>query len=165
MRHYGLVTSHHPRDFSSIRPAAHPAIRLGGAMKRPALALLMLFALPATIHAQGGPIPRAQPKYTVRVDSSVMVPMRDGVKLSTDIYYPVGAGEKLPVIMTRSPYDKNTFRATTSDAYFFAGQGYVMVVQDVRGKYESEGQPYIDAIADTDDGDDAITWAATQPWS
>jgi len=92
-----------------------------------------------------------------------MVPMRDGVRLATDIYFPIGAGDKLPVILMRTPYDKRA-GFTVTDALMFAGQGYVAVAQDVRGKYESEGE-YIVSAADSKDGYDAVSWAATQPWS
>src|SRR4026208_2060912 len=84
--------------------------------------------------------PRPAPKYKVRVEKSVMVPMSDGVKLSTDLYFPEGAGDKLPVIVIRTPYDKNPGRGDRYPSYTFAGQGYVVAVQDVRGRYESEGE-------------------------
>jgi hypothetical protein len=86
------------------------------------------------------------PKYTVRLEKSLMVRMHDGVRLSTDVYLPEGAGDKLPVILIRTPYNKNTFRhedssgsvsVKSSPAHFFATQGYAVVVQDVRGKFES----------------------------
>jgi predicted acyl esterase len=109
------------------------------------------------------PIP--EPKYKVRVERSVMIPMRDGVRLSTDLYFPVGAGEKLPVIVIRTPYNKERFYKTEwFGSYFFAEQGFVVAVQDCRGKFESEGD-YLYIVADTDDGYDMVTWAATQPWS
>ena len=67
--------------------------------------------------------------------------MRDGVRLSTDLYFPKGAGEKLPVILIRTPYSKKGIRDRSGTGpYFFAGQGYVVAVQDVRGKFESEGK-------------------------
>jgi len=105
-------------------------------------------------------------KYKVAMERSIMVPMRDGVKLSTDIYFPEGAGDKLPVILMRTPYNKNTWREKFygNDVYILAGQGYVVLVQDVRGKFESEGTFTVSASS-TKDGYDAVTWAATQPWS
>src|SRR6476620_2691712 len=83
------------------------------------------------------PMPKA--KYKVRVEKSVMIPMRDGVKLSTDLYFPKGAGEKLPVILVRTPYDKNTPSGFGDTPFDLVGQDYVVAVQDVRGKFESEG--------------------------
>lgn len=104
------------------------------------------------------------PKFTVEVRKNVMVPMRDSVHLATDIYMPVGAGEKLPVIVIRSPYNKETYRGGTASATFFAGQGYAAIVQDTRGKFQSEGT-YSVQMADAEDGYDTIEWAAKQPWS
>jgi uncharacterized protein len=104
--------------------------------------------------------PKPVPKYEIRVEN-VRMPMRDGVKLSTDFYFPQGAGEKLPAILMRTPYDKKTQQ---DPARMFAGQGYVVAVQDQRGKYESEGRFKVSAN-DTPDGFDALRWMAAQPWS
>ena len=94
-----------------------------------------------------------------------MVPMRDGVRLSTDLYFPEGASGRLPVILIRTPYNKNGYRRDKSSTYIFAGQGYIVAVQDVRARYESEGREYIVSAADTQDGSDTIDWLAAQPWS
>ena len=131
--------------------------------------LALLCACAATLTAQLITPPDFQPKYPVRLEASVMVPMRDGVKLSTDLYIPEGAGEKLPVIVMRTPYDKSAttnwnFRSKKSVAYFFAGQGYVVAVQDTRGRFESDGE-YTVSASDSNDGYDTVSWAATQPWS
>lgn len=107
---------------------------------------------------------RPEPRYSVRLEPSVLVPMRDGVKLSTDLYFPEGLGGKLPVILARTPYNKNAARADNSWARMFAAQGYIVAVQDTRGKFESEGE-YTVSAADTNDGCDAIDWMASQPWS
>ena len=109
--------------------------------------------------------PLPVPKYKVRLEPSHMVPMRDGVRLSTDLYFPEGGSGKLPVILIRTPYNKNGYRRENSATYLFAGQGYVVAVQDVRARYESEGREYIVSAADTQDGSDAIDWMAAQPWS
>ncbi len=113
--------------------------------------------------ASAGPIATAEPKHSVRVERSVLVPMRDGVLLSTDLYFPEGAAEKLPAIMMRTPYNKNT-DWTVEPARWFAGQGYVVAIQDVRGKFESQGE-YIVSARDPEDGYDTIEWLAAQPWS
>jgi uncharacterized protein len=102
-----------------------------------------------------------EPRYAIRLESNVMVPMRDSVRLATDLYFPVEAGEKLPVILIRTPYDKH---GNESSAKMFAGQGYVAAVQDVRGKFASEGV-FTLSENDTNDGADTVTWMATQPWS
>ncbi|MBI2689209.1 MAG: CocE/NonD family hydrolase [Acidobacteria bacterium] len=98
----------------------------------------------------------------VRVDSHVAVKMRDGVNLYADIYRPAREG-KFPVMVTRTPY--GTQRDGVHAALFhFAERGYVVVNQDVRGRFESDGKwtPFTD---EGKDGYDTIEWAAKQPWS
>jgi putative CocE/NonD family hydrolase len=107
---------------------------------------------------------RPTPKHQVRVEKSVPVPMRDGVRLSTDFYFPEGVASRLPVILMRTPYDKNKESGVTLAARMFAGQGYAVALQDKRGKFESEGS-YVVSAADTNDGYDAVDWLARQPWS
>jgi len=131
--------------------------------------LFSCILVPGLMKALEQRFPMPAQKYEVRLEQSVMVPMRDGVRLSTDIYFPVGLNKKLPVILIRTPYNKNTWRERRpgqpgNAAYMFAGQGYVVAIQDCRGRFESEGD-YVVTAADTLDGDDAVTWAATQPWS
>jgi uncharacterized protein len=119
------------------------------------------------------PFTLPSPKYPVRLEREIMVPMRDGVRLATDLYLPEGVKTRLPVILVRTPYNKKTWRhegfsysypTILWPARFFAGQGYAVAVQDVRGKFESEGE-YTFAGNDARDGYDATEWAATQPWS
>ena len=91
---------------------------------------------------------------------TVMVPMRDGVKLATDIYLPAGTGP-FPVLVARSPYNKF---GEGRRAMFFARHGYVFVAQDCRGRFASEGE-FAPLINEGRDGYDTIEWAAAQPWS
>ena len=91
--------------------------------------------LPTSLSGQSLPANLPGPKYSVRLEKSVMVPMRDGVKLSTDLYFPEGTAKKLPVILLRTPYNKKHWRSRDllfAPTWFFAGQGYIVVVQDVR---------------------------------
>ena len=90
----------------------------------------------------------------------VMVPMRDGVNLATNIYLPEGEGP-WPVVLTRTPYNKN---GADRSAATYNEAGYVLVSQDVRGRYESEGvdQPF---EVDMPDGYDTVEWIAAQDWS
>ncbi len=91
-----------------------------------------------------------------------MVSMRDGVHLATSIYRPDGDGP-WPVILTRTPYGKDAmYGPSTHKAYL--EHGYVRVVQDVRGKFKSEGK-YAAFINDMEDGYDTVEWIAKQPWS
>lgn len=114
----------------------------------------------------------ANVKYDVLVVKNVMVPMRDGVRLATDVYRPARDGEPLPgrfpVLVSRTPYGKDTTPSGSpglnGEAYHFAQLGYVVVVQDCRGRYNSEGTFYID-VNEGRDGYDTVEWAARQPWS
>ncbi len=94
----------------------------------------------------------------------VMVPARDGVRLATDVYLPPAA-RRHSTVLVRLPYDKRgryTFMPRL--APWFTGRGYAFVVQDVRGKFRSEGDtvPYVAEVAD---GYDTIDWITRQPWS
>ncbi len=104
------------------------------------------------------------PAYEALVERNVMMPLRDGVHLATDIYFPALDEQKVdqqfPVILMRTPYDK-TGSATTGK--YFAERGYVYAAQDVRGRYESEGVFYAFAH-EGPDGYDAVEWLAEQPW-
>src|SRR5262245_1694695 len=89
-----------------------------------------------------------------------MVQMRDGVKLSTIIYLPEGAGP-WPVVLIRTPYGKLTQTRSNAD---WTKNGFAFVVQDVRGTFKSEGKyrPFVD---DQVDGYDTVEWLAKQSWS
>lgn len=89
------------------------------------------------------------------------IPMRDGVHLSTDIYFPAEPGV-YPLILQRTPYD-NSSPANAEVARYFARNGYIFAVQDVRGRCDSEGEwePWMN---EGPDGYDTIEWLASQPW-
>ena len=97
---------------------------------------------------------------------SAMVPTRDGINLATDIHRPIVDGkmveEPLPVLLQRTPYDKSS-AARLEEAAFFTNSGYVTVIQDCRGRYESEGgfSKYVD---EGQDGYDTLEWLAEQAW-
>ncbi|MFC5456596.1 CocE/NonD family hydrolase [Prosthecobacter fluviatilis] len=97
----------------------------------------------------------------VKVEKNVMVPMHDGVKLATDVYLPAGSSEKLPVVLTRTPYNKD---GAKSYGEYFARHGYVFVAQDTRGRYASEGVWHW-MTDDGVDGTDCAAWIAAQPWA
>jgi putative CocE/NonD family hydrolase len=90
---------------------------------------------------------------------TVMVPMRDGVKLATDIYLPEGDGP-WPAVVTRTPYNK-TGPLGKGAAGPLTKAGYVLVVQDVRGRYASEGVN-VPFENDIEDGYDTVEWVAAQ---
>ncbi|MEK7405870.1 MAG: CocE/NonD family hydrolase, partial [Acidobacteriota bacterium] len=122
----------------------------------------MTITLPALLVATLG---AAQPPFDSHAVSTVMVAMRDGVRLATDVYRPAHAGQpaggKFPALVYRTPYDKS---GQSKDGAFFAQRGYVVVVQDCRGRFASEGDFYA-FINEGQDGYDAIEWVAAQPWS
>ncbi len=105
-------------------------------------------------------------QYELHTESNVMVPMRDGVKLGCDIYRPAKNGTPLdgvfPVLLSSTPYSK-TRVDLARDAKFFASHGYVSVLQDCRGRYESEGG-FTKYVGEGEDGFDTMAWLAKQPW-
>jgi len=102
--------------------------------------------------ADPGPLP-------VTVETRVKVPMRDGVNLIADVYRPRGEGRH-PVLLQRTPYD----RRDPATGLVLASHGYAVVLQDTRGRFDSEGEfyPFRNEAAD---GYDTVEWAAAQPWS
>ena len=100
--------------------------------------------------------------YAVTVEHDVGVKMRDGAVLHADIYRPVAPG-KFPVLLKRTPYDKHN-----DDAVDFghkgAARGYVVINQDVRGRYTSDGEWY-PFLHESNDGYDTVEWAAALPYS
>lgn len=105
----------------------------------------------------------SKPIYTVKHLGNFMVPMKDGVKLSTDIWLPseIYGKKKVPAIFIRTPYGRMLFMKASIK---YVQMGYALVIQDVRGRGDSEGmfQPFINEM---EDGDAAITWISEQPWS
>lgn len=99
------------------------------------------------------------PFAVVREDDLAMR-TRDGVTLYADVYRPAAA-ESVPVLLRRTPYGKrdNDLAADFSEARYFASHGYLVVVQDTRGRFTSEGEWY-PFIHEARDGYDAIEWAA-----
>ena len=97
----------------------------------------------------------------IRIQLDLKIPMRDGVKLYAALYRPVD-GERFPVLLIRSPYSTQHPRYVDW-AVRFARSGYAVVMQDGRGRYESEGKwrPYVD---EADDGYDTQQWLGAQNW-
>ena len=104
------------------------------------------------------------------VERKVMVPMRDGVRLATDIYRPRNATGTVPIIWSRTPYNfnfwdvKNHVPADMARALTAVKHGYAYVVQNERGHFFSEGN-YDILGAPITDGYDALAWMQEQPWS
>jgi putative CocE/NonD family hydrolase len=107
----------------------------------------------------------ATPPFAVEIVRDVMVPMRDGVRLATDLYLPAASGKRaagrFPTLVSRTPYNK---AGISNEGQWYAQRGYAVVAQDVRGRFRSEGTFY-PFTQEGGDGYDAIEWAARQEWS
>jgi putative CocE/NonD family hydrolase len=106
---------------------------------------------------------QAEPSHTLNVTKDVSVPMRDGVVLRADIALPRPAG-RFPTLVYRTPYGKQFALKEGGTFEKAVARGYAVVIQDVRGRYASDGDflPYQD---EGHDGYDTIEWAARQSWS
>src|SRR5215469_2900563 len=116
--------------------------------------LFVLFVLPSF----------PQQRYSVKVERNVSVKMRDGVTLRGDIFRPDADG-KFPVLLQRTPYRRSIPWGNDIEfAQHAASLGYVVFLQDVRGRYTSDGEwrPF---IHESEDGYDTIEWIAAQPYS
>ena len=104
----------------------------------------------------------SKPIYKVIFEKDLQMQTRDGVTLYADVYRPDAPG-RFPVLLVRTPYDKSQELALTEKDYF-PPRGYIVVVQDTRGRFRSEGEfyPFVHEAAD---GYDAVQWAAGLPWS
>ena len=98
--------------------------------------------------------------FRVRPVQTFMVPMRDGVRLAADVYLPEKEGS-VPVVLVRTPYGKSN---DTEPYYRFVQRGFGVVIQDVRGREDSEGE-WLPMYYEVEDGDDTLNWIAAQPWS
>ena len=133
--------------------------------RRPFVALLLVLGFAAAADVREPVTAQSVATYDILAAKNVMVAARDGVKLGTDVYRPAKNGlpveGKFPTILQRTPYNKERDAAL---ADYFVPRGYVVVLQDVRGRYASEGhwRPITD---DPNDGADTTAWVIQQPWS
>ena len=129
------------------------------------LGMALLFLPLQSLHAKEAPATLADLKRISDPDTMVMVPMRDGVRLATDIYRPKDAAGKVPLIFIKTPYNFNKIRGGNLQiAYKAVSRGYAVAIQNERGRYYSEGDWEILGNPRTD-GYDALTWFADQEWS
>jgi hypothetical protein len=105
----------------------------------------------------------SRPQYRVLVEKNVPAETRDGVTLRADVYHPEATG-RFPVLLSRLPYAKD-LRPRPGDIDYFVERGYVVVMQDTRGRFASDGEEYYPLIWEMQDGFDAVEWAAGLPWS
>jgi len=118
-----------------------------------ALTLLVSTRLVAPI--VGASVTPTEVRYEVIVENGVRTRMRDGVSLVADVYRPKGEG-KFPVLLQRTPYNR---KSDSNTARELSAHGYVVVLQDTRGRYDSGGEfyPFRD---ESQDGYDTVKWAA-----
>ncbi len=102
----------------------------------------------------------------VVIEQNIDAKMRDGTVLRADVYRPSEEGT-YPVLVQRTPYNKEfwPFTAATFDPRRAASSGYVVVIQDVRGRWASDGDEFVPYLNEMDDGADTVEWAAKLPWS
>ena len=128
----------------SLRPKITPAF----------IAILMFVSAASALFALDS--------YQVALEPDVSVRMRDGVMLRADVYHPKGGG-KFPVLLERTPYNKGAL-GEVGFGLEAAARGYVVVIQDTRGRYRSAGEWY-PFVHESNDGYDTVEWAAALPWS
>src|SRR2546422_9699423 len=133
--------------------------------RRLALSLSLFVTLPPALlcHAvsrslaQTSVVAHSEPHFEVVVSKNLGVAMRDGTRLAADLYLPARSGQpvpgKHPTLLARTPYDKNGMAA---EARWFAARGYAVVLNDVRGRFSSEGQWRM-LLDDPADGYDLLT--------
>ena len=105
----------------------------------------------------------SKPEFGVNDLGTYLIPMRDGVKLATDVYLPEGVADlkKVPTILIRTCYDRNQKK---EQLMRWVNKGYAVVNQDVRGRADSEGE-LVPFYYERDDGSDTIDWIIKQDWS
>lgn len=104
------------------------------------------------------------PIREVTIQTDVPAVMRDGTTLMSNVYRPA-AGGPYPVLLARMPYGKDLpFNSTYLDPVKFARRGYIVAIQDVRGRYASEGK-FTPFVHEFEDGYDSVEWAAKLPGS
>lgn len=104
----------------------------------------------------------ANESSTTATIAEMGIPMRDGVELAADVYFPEQSALPAPVILTMTPYDKRNL--VGDEAKYYQSRGYVSVSVDCRGRGKSEGE-WRAAVNDGKDGHDAVEWLAAQTWS
>ena len=141
------------------------------ALSLPLLAAALVFAVGAS-RAQSGDLARysedglrEELAAIADADMAVLVPMRDGKGLSTNVWRPKGAKGPLPAVLWKTPYNEHKVRGGTARyAVEAVRRGYAFIVQNERGRYFSQGRYEILGHPQTD-GYDTLTWIADQPWS
>lgn len=113
--------------------------------------------------------PHSTPEHTIVCDMDIRIPLRDGIRVSADVYRPAATdkGERFPVVLIRSPFRRRYSAATAKmrqPAKYLSECGLVVVTMDARGRGNSEGT-FVANENDGSDGYDGVEWCAAQPWS
>jgi uncharacterized protein len=127
--------------------------------------LCLVGALCGGALAQAPQVSHRAAESDVAVETDVLIPMRDGVRLAADIYRPAKDGQpvagRFPTLLTRTPYNKS---GSAGEGRYYAARGYNVVANDVRGRFASQGTWRLMAD-DPKDGFDVVEWIAAQRWS
>jgi uncharacterized protein len=147
-----------PRTVDNSRAGQGQAVNAVNLVVSRMVGLLMLMTSAACAQnvARTQPDPATQPD-PVRLQ--LKVPMRDGVKLATDVWLPHTNGA-FPVVLLRFPYNKDLGAGLGRDG---TARGYAVVSQDTRGRFASEGEN-LPFLLEAPDGKDTVTWIQEQPW-
>ncbi len=132
-------------------------------MRRLSFLLPVALLLAATLPFFVGSVEQASPSPALNITKDVAVPMRDGVVLRADVVLPSAAG-RFPTLVYRTPYGKQFAFKEGGTFEKAAARGYAIVIQDVRGRYASDGD-FLPYQNEGRDGYDTIEWAARQSWS
>jgi len=124
-------------------------------LKRSLCLIILFFLSAASLRAQA---PAVTVQTPIVVERGAAMKARDGVTLRADIYRPAAEG-KYPVLLTRTPYNKDN---SARFGQMGAARGFMVVIQDVRGRFTSEGEWY-PFKHETEDGYDTVEWAAALP--
>jgi putative CocE/NonD family hydrolase len=147
-------------------PAHSRALLLAAALAAGVVAL----AVPATRHALSGALPKDRVvqfnglRFGYGVERDLRIPMPDGVRLAASLYLPRQRDAKLATVLVRLPYGRLEYGEALNAAERFARLGYAVLVVDLRGTHDSEGEfdPYAHGESD---GATTLDWIAAQPWS
>ena len=131
--------------------------------------VFLALVLCAVAAGQTVPTVLVPPQYGMLTERDVPIPMRDGISLVADVHRPSQDGKvvagQFPVVLIRTCYNKDSRPISFFPGpEYFATRGYVVVIEDTRGRYKSPGHFY-HGIYETKDGYDTIEWIANQPWS
>ena len=131
---------------------------------RRALAWVLLLS-GASAADEGPQVTKRSGEFEAVVEKNQTITASDGTKLAADVYRPGRGGTPLdgtfPALLTRTPYNKD---GSAGEGRYYAERGYVVVANDVRGRYGSEGTWRL-IVDDPKDGLDVVEWVARQPWS